>query len=126
MKYTLAILAMFVCASAMAEEGRVSQAQLADFGLAGMTNVSDVEATEIRGQGFAFAASVSGSAVPGSFNFSPAAALGHNEAIAISSTQSNISVDGYFGGIGGGGGFFGFFGLNASVGSSGFAYAAAN
>jgi hypothetical protein len=58
-------MAMFVCASAMADEGHVSQSQLADFGLAGMTTVSDVEATEIRGQGFAFAASISGSGVPG-------------------------------------------------------------
>ena len=128
MKYTFAIAAIVVagmCTSAMAE-GHVSQSQLADFGLAGMSTMSDAEATEVRGQGFAFAGSISASGVPGAFNVSPAAALGFNEAVAVSGSQSNISVDGYFGGIGFGGGFFGFFGLNASVGSSGFAYAAAN
>ena len=126
MKYTLAILAMFVCASAMAEEGRVSQAQLADFGLAGMSDISDAEGTEIRGQGFAFAASVSGSGVPGAFNISPAAALGQNSAGAVSGSSSSIEASGLFGGFGGFGGFIGFFDVQATVSSGGFAFASAN
>ena len=127
MKYTLAIVALFVCASAMAEEGHVSQAQLADFGLAGMSTMSDAEATEVRGQGFAFAASISASRVPGAGNVSPAVAFGRREAVAVSGSRSELEVEGYFGAIGGGsggfGGFIGFFGLEVSTGSAGFAYA---
>ena len=130
MKYTLTIATLAVatiCSSAMAE-GHVSQAQLADFGLAGMETVSDAEATEIRGQGFAFAGSVSASGVPGAFNISPAAALGYNEALAVSASTSEFEAEGYFFGIGGPplGGFFGGFGISGSASSAGFAYAASN
>ena len=122
MKYTLAIATVLVAAiagNALAEEGQVSQAQLAEMGLPGMTAMSDAQGTEIRGQGFAFAASISGSAVPGSFNLSPAAALGRRSAFAASGSTSQIEGGGFYLGTGG----FGVFGFRARVGSAGFAYA---
>ena len=129
MKYTLAIAALFVLsfgANAIAEEGHVSQSQLAEFGLAGMDTMSDVQGDEIRGQGFAFAGSLSASGVPGAFNISPAAALGSNEAVAISGSSSSIQAEGLIFGIGGFGAFFGGFEASATVSSAGFAYAASN
>ena len=130
MKYTLAIAATLVagiCSSAMAE-GHVSQAQLADFGLAGMETMTDAEATEVRGQGFAFAGSISASAVPGAFDVSAASALGFNQATAVTASKSEFQVEGQVLVIGGPplGGFFGAFKLSGSAGSAGFAYAAAN
>ena len=129
MKYVIAAAALVMMglgANAMAEDGHVSQAQLADLGVPGISVMSDAQGSEVRGQGFAFAASVSASGVPGAFNVSPAAALGFNNAAAVSGSASQIEVQGFFGGIGGGGGFFGVFGIQANVASSGYAFASAN
>lgn len=96
MKYALAVAAVMVAmvsSSVFAGEGRVSQAQLASLGLSGLEVMSDAQGREIRGQGFAFAASVSGSALPGTFNFSPAIALGFNHADASSAAASEASLD---------------------------------
>ena len=128
MKYSLAIVAMVVfgmAASAMAD-GNVSQSQLEDFGLAGMTEMTDAQASEVRGQGFAFASSVSVSGVPGAFNVSPAVALDFNEALAISASSSEFEAEGFILGVAPFGGFFATFGISGSASSSGFAYAAAN
>lgn len=89
-----ALLAGFVAVPAFAEEGRVSQASLAAMGLSDMQVMSDVQGKQIRGQGFAFAASVSASALPGTGNFSPAVALGFHNAAAVSSAQSTATISG--------------------------------
>lgn len=89
-----ALLAAFIAVPAFAEEGRVSSASLAAMGLGDMQVMSDVQGREIRGQGFAFAASVSASALPGTFNFSPAVALGFNEAAAVSGASSTGTISG--------------------------------
>ena len=131
MKYSLAIAAMVVfgtAAAAVAEDGRVSQNQLAEFGLAGMNSMSDTEAEQVRGQGFAFAGSLSASAVPGAFNVSPAVAFGSNEAIAVTGSTSSLSARGAVFGVGGPppSGFLLGFRLRVRASSAGFAYASAN
>lgn len=124
-----AVVAMALGSSAFAEDGNVSQAQLNELGLGGISVMSDSEGSEVRGR-FAFASSVSASGVPGAFNVSPAVGIGINSATASSGSSSSINasgvVGGVFGGTGGFGGFLAFFNLNATVSSSGFAIATAN
>ena len=121
MKYTLAIAALLVAAAgnAFAEEGQVSQSQLAELGLPGMTAMSDAQGAEIRGQGFAFASSTSASALPGTFSFNHASALGFNSADAATGAASELEADVLVGSI------LGPLSLQikASVGSAGFAIA---
>ena len=96
MKYTLAIAALMVAmvgGSAFAEEGRVAQDQLARLGLGGIEVMSDAQGREIRGQGFAFAASVSASALPGTATSNTALALGFNHADAATGAASEGSLD---------------------------------
>ncbi len=125
MKYTLAIAALLVAAAAgnaFAEEGRVSQSQLAELGLPGMTAMSDAQGAEIRGQGFAFTSSTSASALPGTFTFNHASALGFNHADSATGAVSNLEADILVGSI------LGPLSLQiqATVGSAGFAVANSN
>ena len=124
MKYTLAIAALLVAvagSNAMAE-GHVSDAQLAELGLPGMTAMSDAEGQEIRGQGFAFTSSTSASALPGTFSFNHASALGFNNAAASTGATSELEADILLGSV------FGPLSLQikAKVGSAGFAIASSN
>jgi len=101
MKYTLAIAALLVAGAggaALAEEGHVSQAQLAEMGLPGMTVISDAQGEEIRGQGFAYASSVSASALPGTFTKNHAQALGFKHADAETGAASTFEADILIGG----------------------------
>ena len=125
MKYTLAIAALLVAAgsTAFAEEGHVSNAQLAELGLPGMTVMSDAQGEEIRGQGFAYTSSVSASALPGTFTINYASALGHNNSASATGAASELEADILVGNV-----FGPAFSLQikASVGSAGFAIASAN
>jgi hypothetical protein len=119
-----ALLAAFVAVPAFAEEGRVAQSSLAAMGLGDMQVMSDAQGAQIRGQGFAFAASVSASALPGSFTFDPAVALGFHSAAAASGAQSTATISGTlitFPPLG-----IASLTLSATVGSSGYATAASN
>lgn len=126
MKYTLAIAALMIAAAggnAFAEEGRVPQSQLAELGLPGMTAISDADGAQIRGQGFAYASSTSASALPGTFTFNNAAALGFNHADAATGAASDLEAEVLVGGVIGP-----IFSLQikAAVGSAGFAIANSN
>lgn len=129
MKYVMCVMALVagLCAApAMAENGNVSQGTLAAMGLGDLAPMSDAQGQDVKGK-FAFAASISASAVPGSFNVSPAFATGNYVAFATSGSQSSATFTAF------GGGFFGpvpfgfaGFGVyaNYSVQSSGYAFAA--
>lgn len=125
MKYTLAIAALLVAAgtSAYAEDGHVSQSQLADLGLPGLTAMSDAQGEEIRGQGFAYTSSVSASALPGTFTRNRAAALGFNNSASSTGAASQLEADVLVGGLNGP-----LFSLQikAAVGSAGFAIASSD
>jgi hypothetical protein len=59
MKYllmTLAVVMMFA-GPALADQGNLSQAQMAKYGLSGMTAMSDAQGTAVRGMGFIVAGS---------------------------------------------------------------------
>lgn len=126
MKYTLAIAALLVAvagSNAFAEEGHVSQAQLAELGLPGMTAMNDVQGTEIRGQGFAYTSSVSASALPGTFTANYASALGFNNSASATGAASQLEADVLVGNV-----FGPAFSLQikAAVGSAGFAVASSD
>lgn len=125
MKYVLCSLALVVgmCASAaIAEEGRVSQDTLAAMGLSDLAPMSDAQGQEVKGK-FAWAYSVSGTAVPGAFNVSGAGATGNYVAFAKSGSQSSgvfgVGGFGFIGPFGFGGAVFGGY----AVKSSGYAFA---
>jgi len=125
MKYSLSIAVLVVAmfaGNAFADQGQVSQTQLSELGLpAGMTVLSDSQGEEIRGQGFAFAGSISASALPGTFNADVAAALGAHGAFAATGSTSSASLDATVSILG-----FPVFNImgSAQVGSAGFAAAA--
>jgi hypothetical protein len=62
-------------------------------GLAGITEMSDAQGREIRGQGFAYAASTAASALPGTFTANTAIALGFNHADAATAAESQLEAD---------------------------------
>jgi len=96
MKYTLAIAAMLIAGvsgNALAEEGHVSQSQLSEMGLPGMTVLSDAQGEEIRGQGFAYASSTSVSRLPGTRTRNHAKALGFKHADAATDASSAAELD---------------------------------
>ena len=126
MKYTLAIAALLVAvagSNALAEDGHVSQAQLAELGLPGMAVMSDAQGEEIRGQGFAYTSSVSASALPGTFTINHASALGYNNSASATGAASELEADVLIGNV-----YGPIFSLQikAAVGSAGFAVASAN
>lgn len=95
MKYiaSAALLAALMTGSAFAGEGNVSRNTLADMGLGDIAVMSDEAGQQIRGQGFAFAASTAASALPGTFTANTAIALGFNHADAATGAQSQLEVD---------------------------------
>lgn len=96
MKSSLTIAAVLIAlfsGTAFADEGHVSGDTLAAMGLPGMVVVSDAEGLQIRGEGFAFAQSISASALPGTFTSNSAIALGFNHADAATGATSELELD---------------------------------
>ena len=96
MKYALAsaaLLAALVSGNAFAGEGHVSRSTLADMGLADISMMSDADGRQVRGHGFAYAASTAASALPGTFTANTAIALGFNHADAATGAESALEVD---------------------------------
>lgn len=96
MKFAIAsaaLLAALVGGNVFAGEGNVSRSTLADMGLSDIAVMSDADGQQIRGQGFAFAASTSASALPGTFTANTAIALGFNHADAATGAQSQLEAD---------------------------------
>ena len=126
MKYTLAIAALLVAAAgsnAFAEDGHVSQAQLAELGLPGMNVMSQAQSDEIRGQGFAYTSSVSASALPGTFTINYASALGKNNSASATGAASTFEAHALVGVL-----VIPLFSVDVELsnGSAGFAVASAN
>ena len=99
MNYALPIalvMAMFCsttfCRTTFADEGQISHSLLSDMGLSCMTVISDTDAMQVRGHGFAIAGSLSASALPCTFNVSSALAVGSHGANAVSGAASSAHI----------------------------------
>jgi hypothetical protein len=88
-----ALLAALISGSCFAGEGNVSRSTLANMGLGDMAVLSDIDGTQVRGHGFAYAASTAASALPGTYTANTAIALGFNHADASTGAQSQLEAD---------------------------------